>query len=101
MRALFGLALLLVAGCTAPVEAADETTSAVVAAPFGELSRRAYCEALAACDASADVEACVGDAWPEMTAAHFARCRGLAEAITCDQPRDTGAWVSTRFACGL
>ncbi len=70
--------------------------------PLGDQSRLAFCEALATCKAT-DVAACAGlveDA-PTMTETHHARCVELVNALECSAPRDRGAWVSTRFACGL
>jgi hypothetical protein len=76
--------------------------SASEALPYGYRSRLAFCERRSRCDADVNVKACakaVEDA-PIMTRDHFERCVSLAGDLDCAAAKDTGVWISTKFACG-
>jgi hypothetical protein len=77
------------------------TSEAALDAPYGYRARLTWCTKLAACD-GIDTTVCakpIDDA-PTMQLGHYERCASLVEQLACNAPRDTGAWVHTKFACG-
>lgn len=98
------VALFACGGATTTEESPPSGEATEDLGPYGYRSRLAWCRAYASCTArdDDDAKACAGapeDA-PLMTSAHYARCATLASELACDAPKDTGAWVHTRIACG-